>query len=48
MTATGAPETTARILAAAEAEFGAHGYRKATIGSIGERAGVSRQLVHRY
>lgn len=44
----GGTDSRKRILAAALAEFGEHGYDRATIRSIAERAGVDSALVHHY
>lgn len=44
----GASDARERILAAAAAEFGAHGYDAATMRTIAERAGVDAALLHHY
>jgi AcrR family transcriptional regulator len=41
-------DTKARIIAAAAAEFGEHGYEAASIRAIARRAGVDPALVHHY
>ncbi|MGW9632022.1 TetR/AcrR family transcriptional regulator [Agromyces sp. NPDC055520] len=43
-----AGDTRARILAAATAEFGEHGYEAASVRAIARRAGVDPALVHHY
>lgn len=48
VTAPGPAATRAAILAGAEEEFGARGYRATTIEAVARAAGVSRPLVYRY